>query len=676
MADTDQISDDEEYTQKWWVSKLVKREKELDNCWRDAADHIVERYLDKRIGGGESTLTNNPDARKYNIFWANTQIIKAALYATPPKPSVTRQYGDAKDDVARTAALMLQRILSFGLEGDSSDMHNSFLVAVEDRLIPGLGQVWMRLETETEKTTVPAVVDPMTGQELAPATEGEKITHQEVCTEYVHWRDFLWEASRVWSDCGWVARRVWMRKVKFIKRFGKEKYEALKNAAKEHQKSTGKNPKGFTDGKVEVFEVWCLDTNRVYWINRFADEKLDEKPDPLQLDDFYPCPQPLLATHTTNDFVPRPDFTMVQDQYEELDVLNMRISILTKALRVVGVYDKENTELKALLSGAEFNMIPVDSWEAFSEKGGLKEAVDWFPVDVIAGVLEKLMQQRIAVINQIYELTSISDIMRGASNPRDTLGAQKLKAQYSSVRLQLNQQDVGKFVRQALRIKAEIICRHFEPRRILQISQIEFTESAQYANEALALLKNYQASEYRVNVGEETLSIADYNAERELRIEYLTAVGQFISQGGQIMEQMPQATPYLLKMIAWVTAAFRGASDIESVLDQAIDAASKPAEGPAKPDPAVEKEKAAAERAKVEGDAEVALENARTANALALGSAEFKNDLKRIIAEVLKSGIEHSQAMEAQETKTADATALQEQKAADAQKAQAAKKDD
>jgi hypothetical protein len=245
-------------------------------------------------------------------------------------------------------------------------------------------------------------------------------------------------------------------------------------------------------------------------------------------------------------------------------------------------------------------------------------------------VLEKLMQQRIAVINQIYELTSISDIMRGSSNPRDTLGAQKLKAQYSSVRLQLSQQDVGKFVRHALRLKAEIICKHFEPQRIAQISQIQFTESAQYAQPALELLKNYEATEYRIDVGEETLSLADYNAERELRVEYLTAVGQFISQAGQIMEQMPQATPYLLKMIAWVTSAFRGASDIESVLDEAINVASRPQ--PAQPDP-----KAQAEQAK--GQAKQQEIQAQTQSAIAVENNQHHNSMVQTVAKAIVDNI-------------------------------------
>jgi hypothetical protein len=290
---------------------------------------------------------------------------------------------------------------------------------------------------------------------------------------------------------------------------------------------------------------------------------------------------------------------MVQDQYNELDVLNDRISILTQALRVVGVYDKNQTELAKMLTGGEFNMIAVDNWAMLAEKGGLKGSVDWFPVDQIAGVLEKLMVQRQATIGQIYELTSISDIMRGASSSRETAKAQTLKAQYSSVRLQLTQKDVARWVMHAMKIKAEIICRHFQPQSILDQSQIEQTDSAAFAQQAVTLLKDYEGSEYRIEVGEDTLSLADYNAEREMRTEYITAVGQFLSQASSIMGEAPEALPYLLRMVQWVTASFRGSSDIESVLDEAIKQASQPK--PDKPDP-----KAAADQAKAQADGQIA----------------------------------------------------------------------
>jgi hypothetical protein len=150
-----------------------------------------------------------------------------------------------------------------------------------------------------------------------------------------------------------------------------------------------------------------------------------------------------------------------------------------------------------------------------------------------------------------------------------------------------------------MRIKSEIIGRHFQPSTIIAQSQIEMTDSAKYAQAAVELIKNFDAAEYRIEVGEETLSIADYTAEREQRTEYLTAVGQFLSQAGQIVQGNADAMPFLLKMVQWVTASFRSSSDIETVLDEAIAQASQP-----KP----QQDPAAAEMAKEQAKGQVTMQ--------------------------------------------------------------------
>ena len=127
---------------------------------------------------------------------------------------------------------------------------------------------------------------------------------------------------------------------------------------------------------------------------------------------------------------------------------------------------------------------------------------------------------------------------------------------------------------------------------------------------------------------------ADYNAERSLRTEYLTAVGQFISQAGTIMEGMPAAAPYLLKMIAWVTAAFRGSSDIETVLDEAIQMASKPPEQPAnQPPPGAEA--MASEGARAQADQASA--QAKTASAQAINQSRVETAAKTSLIKVAEA---------------------------------------
>lgn len=575
MAD----KDDAKYSARWWLEQIASQEKVLDDEWRRGADKIVKKYLDKRRGEGQATFN-------YNVFWANTGILKAALYAKPPRPLVSRTWEDPNDEAGRVGARIIQRILEHDLQKDHSDIDESFRLAIDDTLIPGLGQVWHRYEAKLEKVVVPAVVDPITGTELAAAVEAEKVVEENVISEYLYWRDFVWGACRIWDECPWVGRRTYMTSQAFTKRFGKAKFELLKGKFSSPSKDDDKQQKDFKKDRITVWELWCKESRKVYFVTPGFDNMLDEKPDPLNLDKFYPCPKPLLATHTTDSLIPRPDYVMVQDQYEELNELNTRIFLIEKSLRVLGVYDQTNKELSRLLTEARENqMIPVANWGNLSEKNGLKGVIDWFPLDTIADVLEKLRQQKQDRLQEIYELTGISDIMRGVSEARETAAAQKLKAQYSSVRLQYRQSEVARFAEDSLRIRSQIISNHFQPETILKKSQIQLTEDGPTAQAAIQLIKDKGIAQYRIRVAEESLALPDYNAERETRVEYLTAVGQFVSQMMPLVESKPEAAPYMIKMIQWVSSGFRGAQQMEGVLNQAFAAMTKAAMTPPPPPP-------------------------------------------------------------------------------------------
>ena len=563
----------EKYSRKWWLDEVTTAEKRLKERWWDSADKVIERYLDER-GAGET------EAYRYNIFWANVGILRASLYATPPKPMVSRQYGDFDDDVARVAGEMLERLLTLDLQKELSDTDQAFRYAVEERLIPGAGVIWFRYEVTTETKKTEAVVDPMTGVEMAPAQEYEQITDEQVETDHVHFKDFIYPAARVWEEVPWVARRVWLTREAVEKRFGEEVAKLM--AEEQATSSEEGTSKTFARHKTEIYEIWCRDTRKVYWISTSgSDEKLDEKEDILQLPGFFPCPRPLFATLTTNDLVPRPDFVMVQDQYRELDELSERIVLLEKALRVAGVYDRGTEAIQQLVNGARENtLIPVDQWGALAEKGGLKGVVDWMPIDVISKVMGELKEQRVDKVQQIYELTGLSDIMRGATAPRETATAQSLKAQYSSVRLQYLQQEVGIFVQQGLRIKAEIICRHFQPQTILERSNIANTPDKMLAQPAVQLLKDMGIGKYRIEVNSDSMAIPDYNAERTSRIEFMTMLGQFLTQVTPILQSLPQAAPFFLQLIQWCAAGFRGSRQAEAILDQGIKALQTNPPGP------------------------------------------------------------------------------------------------
>ena len=578
-----------------WGTEIEASRQELLKFHQDA-NRITQRYLDKRDAYGH-------DESKVNLFWSTMKVLLSMLYARPPKADVSRTFQDYEDDVARVAGTMLQRILNRGFDDDVSEWDAAVRQGIEDWLIVGLGQIWLRYEVETEPYMIEAVLDPMTGEELVPAQEAERITDEDTCCDYVYWEDFYWSPARVWPEVRWVARRVFMTKDQLEARFGEEIARIVPLGNRKQSDSVNdQTVKHDPWSKAEVFEIWCKDHRKVYWYARGADVILDVKDDPLGLDNFFPCPKPVAANVTSSNFMPRADYIFAQDQFNELDEINTRITWLTRAAKVVGVYDKSADGIQRMFSqGAENQLIPVDNWALFAERGGIKGQVDWAPIEQVVNAINQLRQYRQDKVMQIYEVLGISDVMRGSSKASETATAQQIKAQFGSTRVQLMQFYIADWISQALRIKAEIICKHWQPETIIRRSNIERTPDAPLAMEAIQLLKDEEMSEYRINIEADSMAALDWEGERDSAVQFMQGLGAFVSQVAPMAQQVPGAAPVLLSMLQWAVSKFRVSTQIESVLDQAITGLKQQGIQPPQPNPmqiaAVEEKKAgAAER--------------------------------------------------------------------------------
>jgi hypothetical protein len=187
----------------------------------------------------------------------------------------------------------------------------------------------------------------------------------------------------------------------------------------------------------------------------------------------------------------------------------------------------------------------------------------------VTNAIERLRQYRQDKVMQIYEVLGISDIMRGSSKASETAAAQQIKAQFGSTRIQLSQFYIADWISQALRIKAEIICKHWQPETILRRSNIERTPDAQFAGQAIQLLKDEEMAEYRINIEADSMAALDWASERDAAVQFMQGLGAFISQTAPMAQQVPEAGPYLLRMMQWAVSKFRVSTQIESILDQA-----------------------------------------------------------------------------------------------------------
>jgi hypothetical protein len=581
-----------EHTYEDWYNCIAQYERTFKE-WEGRADKIVKRYRD------ESRSRNNPQA-KFNILWSNVQTITPAVFARLPRPDVSRRFRD-NDPIGRVASTMLERALEYEIE-HYGDYASAMKQAVQDRLLGGRGTAWVRYEPHIvgqaggEAEDMPEDGLQVTEDTDEAETEGgiyresqERIEYECAPVDYVYWRDFGLTVARTWEEVTAVWRKVYMERPALVERFGEELGGRIPLDTKPDTSKNFNEKMGEGSREALIYEIWDKTTGQVIWLSKSMGKILDVRDDPLQLENFWPCPKPMFSTLTTDSLIPVPDFVLYQDQARQLDTLADRIDGFIQALKVRGVYDAAEPSLSRLFTEGENNaLLPVKNFGAFSEKGGLQGAINLVDIRPIAEGLNMAYQAMEQVKGQIYEIMGIADIQRGQTDPNETLGAQIIKSNNASGRLKTMQHAVVDFATSLLQIKAQIICQHFTEDTIVKISgamQLSPQDQA-LIPQALALLKNEPAKNFRIEVTSDSMIYQDEQQEKQDRVEFLTAVSSFMQTALPVAQTSPELTPLLMEMLKFGVTAFKAGKGMEGLIDETADKfrnQAKAAEGQPKP---------------------------------------------------------------------------------------------
>ncbi len=579
-----------------WLDE-IRRYTEEYKRWTERGESVIKRYRDERK---DTTMS---DAR-FNILWANVRTLKPAIYARPPSPAVNRRFND-QDDIGRCASTILERTLDYEIK-HYDDFHATLSHVVDDRLLPGRGVAWLRYEPKIETVEAEPYItnyqeagdenfdysedtvthespeeNAIAGEDVAPM---ERIENEQSMVDYVYWQDFAHLPSRTWDEVTWVARRVYMSLEEGEERFGEVFNQVPLTIAPD--KRDGEKTSKDSLKKAEVWEIWDKPKKCVYWVAAHYDIILDHREDPLGLENFFPCPRPYYATLTSGSLVPVADFVMYQDQANEIDDITSRIQHLTRALKVMGIYAADEPSIERLMKeGNDAVMVPVTNWQAFIEKGGLQNAIQFIPLRDVAGAISQLYIARDACKAIIYEVTGMSDIMRGASEVGDTATAQNIKAQYGTLRLNDLKEDMARFARDVLRMKAEIMCNKYQPETLLKASGILATPDAQFAMQAIQMLKDEPARNFHIDIETDTLVLIDQQQDKQNRLEFLTAVSGFLDKAVKAGVQSPELIPLMGEMLLFGIRGFKIGADLEYSFEQYIKKASEHHPQPKPPSP-------------------------------------------------------------------------------------------
>lgn len=576
----------------YWMKEL-DIEQNLRKEWRDRGAKVIKRYKDEEEHEGS----------RFNILWSNTKVLHAATLSSRPKPDVSRRFKDP-NEVSRQVSEVIERALSYSLDVYDFDSHAS--MSVLDYLLSGLGQIRVRyipyyekgeppviplmteevamdamgmdseeMDGETKDVNASVTLKYLNGEEEVPAekvqfTENQtpymlgepedEVVYEEVACEIVPWDKFRWQPSTSWEMCDWVAFEHYLTKKEVEEQFGEELAAQVPYAYTAEGKATQKEDD--QKNRALVFEIYDKKEREVIVLAKGLKEPLDKQEDPLNLQGFFPCPKPMLTNTTSTSDIPTPDFILYQDQAIELDMVTRRIDALTKHIKWRGFYDGSFKSFEAITTLDDGDFEPVaDYSERFPNGRSLDQALLFMPLQELMGVLNSLYQSREAIKQTIYEITGISDIVRGATKATETLGAQQLKQQNAGLRLTEKTNEVNRFIRDIFRLKAEIIAEHFSPDTLSMMTGVEVTP------EMMQMMKSDLLRSYAIDVESDSTVAIDQNQEQQNVVELLGAVTQFMTAAGPLTQA--GIPPELIKeMLLFAIRRFKNGRQLEQVIEK------------------------------------------------------------------------------------------------------------
>lgn len=642
---------------KAWL-ELIKDAQKPYQLYHDKCDNIDKLYAELKKLSGENA------ERQMQIFWANLEVLKPSIYARPPVPVVTGRFKDRKP-LVRHASEILERCLitSFDME----DINQTMLLLRDDLAVNARGVAWVRLEEDAQ---------------------GNK----RIAYDHIDRKDFCHDPARKWKEVGWGARKTYKTAEEMRVRFEEHSGNAYLSAKYEERKDED----GYAgEKKACVWELWSKTKGVVVWFTEGPDDVLDIRQPFLNLEGFFPFPRPVYGTVERNSLKPVPDFLYCKDQLEEINELTARISALAEALKLKGFYSAGGediaTAIETAMAANDNNalLIPVPNVAAFGGNGTMKDAIVWMPVKEVAEVITALVALRRQLIEDVYQVTGLSDIMRGATDPNETLGAQQLKSQYGNIRIRDRQADLIRIARDMTRIAGEIMAEQFDPQTLMAMSQYdEVPTQAQVSQQVQAIkkkvvqaannpemvaqaqanpqiaeqflsqteaqvrqiqgqvtfeqvvqfLKDERLRPFVLEIETDSTIQPDEDAAKQRTTEFLGALATALSQLAPMVQAQPQSAEFASEVLKFAVAPFRAGRQLEAAIDSFADKMKEVASQP-KEDPEAKAREMEAQTAQMEARASMAESQLKMAEMQQGMRAEMQQasaDLQKTMAEIQK----------------------------------------
>lgn len=538
-----------------WLERIAAADKREEK-WVKSAEAAEKAFL---AGCDDSETGEVPE---FNIVHSNVETIVPSIYNSAGKPDIRPRHNN-RDPVAKVVADIYERAILALI--DDSRMDAEVEQCAQDVFVAGRGVV--RLKFDADVMQQPAM-DPMTGQAAVDA-QGQPVLQEVVANERVEyevvsWRDFRMGPAGRWKEVPWVAFKHCIAQ------------EVMEKIEDPDLAQIQRDPDAKADDSkddVHIWEVWCKETGNVYFIVDETHKVLSIKPDPLQLSGFFPCATPVQPITATGKMTPVCPYEVYKTLAEELDMITRRIRGLTEVLKAKGAIAGDNGDLEQLADAEDGDIVPLSDMENIMAQGGLEKAIMWWPIDRIIQVIRELNVQREQTKQAIYEITGISDIIRGQGAASETATAQQIKTQWGSLRIKKMQRMIERLVRELFVMTAEIISLRFSPETLQKLSGVEIPQ------EAMPLIQR-PLDHYRIDVESNSTIQADLERGREEMSAFLQGTGAYFAAMAPIVQSSPKAGEPVAEIYGSFARQFNLGKTAEDALDKLVEMAKELAVNP------------------------------------------------------------------------------------------------
>lgn len=581
ITETADFGAGDEAVQKRWKLELEEAQK--------APRHrkfIADAKKSKEVFSTQMKDDGGPNAAatvKHNLWWEYNDAIAPAIFSRSPQVVVKETPAYSQNPIARKAVMLLESNLRYFGTDLAENFFGRGKQAVCDYQLTGRGVLWPRydwkeggaVQARLSAGQLPPEGVEVGGDDRGRFYESRIPDYERVIPEFIHYEDYLESPARTPEEVRWKAKRTYQTKDIIREHFGEEVAKAVpfKSKFSSTDATEEQELKDKIYQRAEVWEIHNLEDRKVYFICPDAEKPLKVEDDFLELRGFFPTPAPLCATLDNDSTIPVSDFSLFSYTLDKVDELTRRIAILTRAIKVIGVYNSRLGELKDIYSKMDATMVPMQSWEEFAEMSGFDGAARFVPIEPFVLGIEKLREEKQNWKEDFYELSGYSNVMRSEMERGQSAASVQKAAYFTNLRLSKKQEAIQRYFVDIFNIMGEIVAKKFELQTILSIAghkpQMMAPEELMEYQQAFSLLRSPERC-YVIEITTDSMIANDETQEKRDRIEFMNMAGQFLQQIQGLVQTSPVFIPAAIQMFLFGLDSFRVGRPIEEELKKAL----------------------------------------------------------------------------------------------------------